>query len=144
MANAPDSIYWYNSMSDEAISNGNTLLTPELTANRTYYVRSGNICPSEFVKVEAKIRTECESAIAIYPNPSSGEASLILHYENLEAGNGLVQITDCCGKVLNSFAMEFSEYRSTYDIPVGGVPPGVYLVSLYQNDFIHVTKMVRQ
>jgi len=144
MANAPDSIYWYNSVSGETISGGNVLLTPELKESRTYFVRNGNICPSEFVKVEAKIRTECESAIAIYPNPSSGEATLILQYENLKAGNGLVQITDCCGKVLNSFSIEFSEYRSTYDIPVGGIPPGVYLISLYQNDFVHVAKMVRQ
>ena len=144
MANSEEDVSWFESINGEAIFTGNLFLTPELKNHKSYFVRSGDVCPSEMIEVEAKIRNECESEIAIYPNPSSGGASLILHYENLEAGNGLVQITDCCGKVLRSFSMEFSPYRSTYDLPILDFPQGAYLVSLYQNDFVYVTKMIRQ
>lgn len=143
MASSDDSLYWYDSTGENYISSGSNFISPKLSETKTYLVRAGNICPSDFVEVSVKIREECESEIAVYPNPSNGNVSLLLQYENLNNGRGLVQVSDIYGKILESFSMDFSEYNSMYNLPVPDLSPGVYTITLHQGDNEYTTKFIR-
>jgi hypothetical protein len=142
-ANSNDPVNWYDSKTSEPVSTGNTFLTPFLSESKTYYVKAGYDCPSNFAEVKAKIRTECESNISVYPNPSTLGTSLLLHYDNLKSEPALLRVTDLFGNVIQSLSMQLSEYSSTYELPLAEVSQGIYLISLHQGDDVYIAKFVR-
>ena len=69
-----------------------------------------------------------ESSLTVFPNPTSG--NLNIKWENLEAGNADVIITDIVGRVVYNTPVNFNAASGQAQIVLSGLKDGVYLISI--------------
>jgi len=143
-AYSQEPVLWYDAPGGNLLKMGEQFLTPELIESNTYYVTSGSVCPSVMVTVNAKIKPDCENTLAVYPNPVVSGSTITLQYDSPGSGVALIEIADCSGRLIHSSETEISEYNSGYELNVGELSQGIYVLSLEQDDKTHFTKFIKQ
>lgn len=86
--------------------------------------------------------TALDDELSIYPNPSVGN-SVFLRIPELAVGeNGYIEVFDISGKA--RLRRDVEELNSIEELSHGGLPAGVYLVSLRSNSINQTRKLVIQ
>jgi hypothetical protein len=92
--------------------------------------------------VETLVTTADElSAIAVYPNPTTGEARIT--FNTTSAGKYALSIVDLQGRVINSTSGAAIEGNNNIDINLSNCSNGVYMIHLMHNDSLQTLRVVK-
>jgi hypothetical protein len=125
-ANSPDVINWYDAPNGSVIGTGSVYTTPVLSANTTYYVQAGDLCPSNFVAVTVTVNQ-------IEPDPAGVDASACgpSSFTLLANGSGTINWYDAVNGNLitsgNSFITPILTATTTLYIQTAGICPSNFV-----------------
>jgi len=85
--------------------------------------------------------TDVLNAIAVYPNPTTGEARIT--FNTTTAGKYALSIVDLQGRVINSTSGAAIEGNNNIDINLSNCSNGVYMIHLMHNDSLQTLRVVK-
>jgi alpha-tubulin suppressor-like RCC1 family protein len=85
--------------------------------------------------------TEALNAIAVYPNPTTGEARIT--FNTTTTGKYSLSIVDLQGRVITSTSGAAIEGNNTLDINLSNCSNGVYMIHLMHNDTLQTLRVVK-
>ena len=85
--------------------------------------------------------TDDLNAIAVYPNPTTGEARIT--FNTSSTGKYAVSIVDLQGRVINSTSGVVIEGHNNIDIQLSNCSNGVYMIQLMHNDTLQTLRVVK-
>lgn len=85
--------------------------------------------------------TDALNAIAVYPNPTTGEARIT--FSATTAGQYAISIVDLQGRVITSTSGAAIEGNNTLDINLSNGSNGVYMIHLMHNDTLKTLRVVK-
>jgi alpha-tubulin suppressor-like RCC1 family protein/uncharacterized protein YjbI with pentapeptide repeats len=85
--------------------------------------------------------TDALNAIAVYPNPTTGEARIT--FSATAAGKYSLSIVDLQGRVINSTSGAAIEGNNALDINLSNCSNGVYMIHLMHNDTLQTLRVVK-
>jgi hypothetical protein len=86
-------------------------------------------------------QTDALNAIAVYPNPTTGEARIT--FSANASGQYEISIVDLQGRVINSTSGAAIEGNNTLDINLSNCSNGVYMIHLMHNDTLQTLRVVK-
>jgi uncharacterized repeat protein (TIGR02543 family) len=86
-------------------------------------------------------QTDALNAIAVYPNPTTGEARIT--FSANASGQYEISIVDLQGRVINSTSGAAIEGNNTVDINLSNCSNGVYMIHLMHNDTLQTLRVVK-
>jgi hypothetical protein len=85
--------------------------------------------------------TDALNAIAVYPNPTTGEARIT--FSATTSSKYSLNIVDLQGRVINSTSGAAIEGNNTIDINLSNCSNGVYMIHLMHNDSLQTLRVVK-
>jgi hypothetical protein len=85
--------------------------------------------------------TDALNAIAVYPNPTTGEARIT--FNTTSAGKYAISIVDLQGRVINSTSGAAIEGNNNIDINLSNCSNGVYMIHFMHNDSLQTLRVVK-
>jgi hypothetical protein len=142
-ASSPDPLSWYDAPLGKLLGVGDSLITPMLSETTIFFVRAGELCKSEAVKVTAHInRDACGDSLLVYPNPSSTENLSIQSYY-LDPGTATLLLNDMGGKTVLNQTIFIQQTGKSREVELDNINSGVYILTITQGDKKLITKYVR-
>ncbi len=83
-----------------------------------------------------------EKAMSIFPNPTSG--SLNIQWQNEQAGDVLVTVSDMTGRVVYSQVITIKDASGQTQIGLGSLKDGIYLISIKSDEIYYSNKLFIQ
>ena len=77
--------------------------------------------------------------IKLYPNPANAEANVRIDLGAFEVGDADVTITDAAGRRVTTVRYAVG---ATYDLPLAGLPAGMYQVSAVTAGGVYTERLV--
>jgi hypothetical protein len=85
--------------------------------------------------------TDDLNAIAVYPNPTTGEARIT--FTTAVAGKYALRIVDMQGRIIDNTNGAATEGNNTIDIQLSNCSNGVYMIHLMHNDTLQTLRLVK-
>jgi uncharacterized repeat protein (TIGR02543 family) len=85
--------------------------------------------------------TDALNAIAVYPNPTTGEARIT--FNTTSAGKYNLSVVDLQGRVITSTSGAATEGNNTLDINLSNCSNSVYMIHLMYNDSLQTLRVVK-
>lgn len=136
----------WNNVSGEGTLTGSLWQPEDTTMSGAYdfeYVVNNSVCPNDTAVVTVNIidctgMTESEiNNLVIYPNPVVD----VLAISNLEITNGVIEVMDIQGKIVNSFVV--TNVNGNFYIDMSDVQRGVYVIRVISEDFNAETRVIK-
>ncbi len=142
-ASSSEQVSWYDAAQGNLLGVGDSFVTPMLSETTTFFVRAGQLCKSEAVKVTAHINKDaCGDSLLVYPNPSSTKNLSIQSYY-LDPGTATILLNDMSGKTVLSQAIIIQQTGRSRELELDNINSGVYILTVTQGDKKLTTKYVR-
>ncbi len=94
-----------------------------------------NVCPTEGIKNAAVTHS-----INVFPNPANGLVNL--EFNSKSGGEYNVKLVNVYGQVVRSKNASAVTGENTYQLPLQGIPNGIYTVTIRNGDGVYTTKLV--
>ena len=142
-ASSSDPLSWYDAPLGNLLGDGDSLVTPMLSETTIFFVRAGELCKSEAVKVTAHInRDACGDSLLVYPNPSSTKNLSIQSYY-LDPGTATIILNEMSGKTVMNQTISIFQTGKSKEVELDNINSGVYILIVTQGDKKLITKYVR-
>lgn len=86
---------------------------------------------------------EAEYGIEVYPNPTSGNASITIEALN-NKDNYTINVVDVMGRVISSEVINQGKASFIHNLDVQDLPAGIYMISVESHNTREVTKLIKK